>query len=195
MLHQVASIHACPGLPDPRLAFLLQHAPVNVCAFFTYLTCPYPSCSSPSNLIQNGPALEKLLQLYCPCSIPHLARQIFAQSMSIEPCPVRRAIRARALVETCVHIISARPSKQPLMVHTFLKVYMDLGSYFLFLQEQIKDIIICRVQWRFSLLMTRHLSSCHPVVVGAGDVVLGVVSAGLESVGESPRPDPPQETC
>jgi hypothetical protein len=40
------------------------------------------------------------------------------------------------------HIISARPSKQPLMVCTFLKVYMELGSYFLFLQEQIKDIII-----------------------------------------------------
>jgi hypothetical protein len=31
--------------------------------------------------------------------------------------------------------------KQPLMVRTFLKVYMELGSYFLFLQEQIKDII------------------------------------------------------
>ena len=44
------------------------------------------------------------------------------------------------------HIISARPSKQPLMVRTFLKVYMklymELGSYFLFLQEQIKYIII-----------------------------------------------------
>jgi hypothetical protein len=40
------------------------------------------------------------------------------------------------------HIISVRPSKQPLMVRTFLKVYMELGSYFLFLQKQIKDIII-----------------------------------------------------
>ena len=39
------------------------------------------------------------------------------------------------------HIISARPSKQPRMVRTFLKVYMELGSFFLFLQEQIKDII------------------------------------------------------
>ena len=29
------------------------------------------------------------------------------------------------------------------MVRTFLKVYMELGSFFLFLQEQIKDIIIC----------------------------------------------------
>jgi GTPase involved in cell partitioning and DNA repair len=41
-----------------------------------------------------------------------------------------------------LHIISVRPSKQPLMVRTFFKVYMELGSYFLFLQEQIKDIII-----------------------------------------------------
>ncbi len=32
--------------------------------------------------------------------------------------------------------------KQSLMVRTFLKVHMELGSYFLFLQEQIKDIII-----------------------------------------------------
>ncbi len=40
------------------------------------------------------------------------------------------------------HIISARPSKQPHMVRTFLKVYMESGSYFLFLQEQIKDTII-----------------------------------------------------
>jgi hypothetical protein len=40
------------------------------------------------------------------------------------------------------HIVSARPSKQPLMVRTFLKVYMEICSCFLFLQEQIKDIII-----------------------------------------------------
>jgi hypothetical protein len=45
-----------------------------------------------------------------------------------------------------LHIISVRPSKQPLMVRTFLKVYMELGSYFLFLQEQIKDIIIAGEQ-------------------------------------------------
>jgi hypothetical protein len=43
-----------------------------------------------------------------------------------------------------LHIISVRPSKQPLMVRTFLKVYMELGSSFLFLQEHIKDIIILR---------------------------------------------------
>ena len=97
MLHPVASIHACPGLPDPRLAFMLQHASVNVCAIFTQLICPYPPCNSPSNLIQDGPALEKFLQPYCPCSIPHPTRPIFAQSMSIEPCPVRGATRATKL--------------------------------------------------------------------------------------------------
>ncbi len=43
-----------------------------------------------------------------------------------------------------LHIISVSPSKQPLMVRTFLKVYMELCSYFLFLQEQIKDIIVIR---------------------------------------------------
>ncbi len=36
--------------------------------------------------------------------------------------------------------------EQPLMVRTFLKVYMELSSYFLFLQEQIKDIIIIIVK-------------------------------------------------
>ena len=44
-----------------------------------------------------------------------------------------------------LHIISARPCKQPLMVRTFLKVYIVLHGallLFLFLQEQIKDIII-----------------------------------------------------
>ena len=50
-----------------------------------------------------------------------------------------------------LHIISVWPSKQPLMVRTFFRVYMELGSYFLFLQEQIKDIIIISVdhlyQW------------------------------------------------
>ena len=45
------------------------------------------------------------------------------------------------------HIISARPSKQSRMVRTFLKVYMVLGSYFLFLQEQIKDIVIITRTW------------------------------------------------
>jgi hypothetical protein len=47
------------------------------------------------------------------------------------------------------HIISARPSKQPLRVRTFLKVVKGIyGAWLLFfvLQEQIKDIII-RENW------------------------------------------------
>jgi hypothetical protein len=43
-----------------------------------------------------------------------------------------------------LYIISARPSKQPLMVRTFLKVYMELGSYFTSARTNIiiEDIII-----------------------------------------------------
>jgi hypothetical protein len=55
-----------------------------------------------------------------------------------------------------LHIISVRPSKQPLMVRTFLKVYMEFGSYFLFLQEQIKDIII------FKWIHNEYSSSANP---------------------------------
>ena len=40
------------------------------------------------------------------------------------------------------------------MVRTFLKVYMELGSSFLFLQEQIKDIII------ITAVDTPRLKSC-----------------------------------
>ena len=61
------------------------------------------------------------------------------------------------------HIISARPSKQPRMVRTFLKVYMELGSYFLFLQEHVKDIIILSTVISFCCSTSRafclHISS------------------------------------
>jgi hypothetical protein len=40
-----------------------------------------------------------------------------------------------------LHIISARPSTHPLMVRTFLKVYMELGFYFVSARK-IKGIII-----------------------------------------------------
>ncbi len=43
-----------------------------------------------------------------------------------------------------LHIISVRPSKQPLMVRIFLKVYMELCSYFLFLQE----LLLKRLEYR-----------------------------------------------
>jgi hypothetical protein len=50
-------------------------------------------------------------------------------------CPPRRLPALRTS--------SPSPSSLPsaVSVRTFLKVYMELGSYFLFLQEQIKDII------------------------------------------------------
>jgi hypothetical protein len=41
-----------------------------------------------------------------------------------------RSGRGEARTILLLHIISVRPSKQPLMVRTFLKVYMELGSYF-----------------------------------------------------------------
>jgi hypothetical protein len=56
------------------------------------------------------------------------------------------------------------------MVRTFLKVYMEIGSYFLFLQEQIKDIIIiigCAVLRRG----TRHGVLCYFLRVFTGDAV------------------------
>jgi len=46
------------------------------------------------------------------------------------------------------------------MVRTFLKVYMELGSYFLFLQEQIKDIIIIVVRMALSSGFLFMVVSC-----------------------------------
>jgi hypothetical protein len=40
------------------------------------------------------------------------------------------------------HIISARPSKQPLVVRTVLKVYGDWLLFLVSAKEQMKDIII-----------------------------------------------------
>ena len=46
---------------------------------------------------------------------------------------------------------------------TFLKVYMELGSSFLFLQEQIKDIIIINVKWDNARLHVTIFSSPPPL--------------------------------
>ena len=59
-------------------------------------------------------------------------------------------------------IISVRPSKQPLMVRTFLKVYMELGSSFLFLQEQIKTSSSLCIE-RNTLCMCIYTMSIHSV--------------------------------
>ena len=53
------------------------------------------------------------------------------------------------------------------MVRTFLKVYMEIGSYFLFLQEQIKDIIIITVFVAFiELGMRLHIADDSMRVTG-----------------------------
>ena len=54
------------------------------------------------------------------------------------------------------HIISARPSKQPLMIRTFLKVYMELGFYFLLLQKTSSSFwshICCAEPWATKTLI------------------------------------------
>jgi len=43
---------------------------------------------------------------------------------------LREQIKDTIITILLLYIISARPSKQPLMVRTFLNVYMELGSYF-----------------------------------------------------------------
>ena len=47
-----------------------------------------------------------------------------------------------------LHIISVTPSKQPLMVRAFLKVYGALLLLFFVSAEQIKDIIIICIGWK-----------------------------------------------
>ena len=60
--------------------------------------------------------------------------------------PEREAVER--ILASLFHIISAGPSKQRPMVRTFLKVYglkvYGVRLLFLFLQEQIKDIIIIK---------------------------------------------------
>ena len=101
-----------------------------------------------SKAAHSGPSVCLRARAPCPLrvSCPGADRALTVQ----QACRRERAVRAAGLCASVVpwvksvilHIISVRPSKQHLMVRTFLKVYMELGSYFLFLQEEIKDIII-----------------------------------------------------
>jgi hypothetical protein len=54
------------------------------------------------------------------------------------------------------------------MVRTFLKVYMELGSSFLFLQEQIKDIIIMPTLNPFSGILNASCSSADKQSLSEG---------------------------
>ena len=53
------------------------------------------------------------------------------------------------------------------MVHTFLEVYMELGSSFLFLQEQIKDIIIISLIKIDSLINYEAGAEHHTQIIAA----------------------------
>jgi hypothetical protein len=64
---------------------------------------------------------------------------LFFATMS-QPLTLSLILNTAVLAATSQTLLF-RPSKQPLMVRTFLKVYVELCSSFLFLQEQIKDII------------------------------------------------------
>ena len=62
-----------------------------------------------------------------------------------------------------LYIISARPSKQPLMVRSFLKVYMELGSYFVSARTNTRH-------HHHSLLsptLSKHLAAHSRVAAGA----------------------------
>jgi hypothetical protein len=48
------------------------------------------------------------------------------------------------------------------------------------------DIFAAERLWRGSLLMTGHLSSSHPVVMGAGDVAWGSLRRGGGRCGRAP---------
>jgi hypothetical protein len=136
---------------------------------FSWLQCRQLTASTQSNC---GWGVDARLHLPgarsgLPCHVPAccchclLARAGSGSHSGVELCRSRtgegssggeeegggvRSGRGEARTILLLHIISVRPSKQSLMVRTFLKVYMELGSYFLFLQEQIKVIIIIP-QW------------------------------------------------
>ena len=83
-----------------------------------------------------------LSQLFVSRDTERVGKVMIRELATLESEGVLRSGPGAARTILLLHIISPRPSKQPRMVRTFLKVYMELGSYFLFLQEQIKDIII-----------------------------------------------------
>ena len=96
------------------------------------LPCPVPACCCGSRLARAGSGSHSGVELW-------LSRTGKGSSGGEEEGGGVRSGSGEARTILLLHIISVRPSKQPLMVRTFLTVYMELGSCFLFLQEQIKD--------------------------------------------------------
>ena len=79
---------------------------------------------------------RRITELFHPCARDTDQRS--AMLACAPPTPVSNeeeggGVRSRPGAARTIllsHIISARPSKQPLMVRTFLKVYMELGFYY-----------------------------------------------------------------
>jgi hypothetical protein len=69
------------------------------------------------------------------------------------------------------------------MVRTFLKVYMELGSSFLFLQEQIKDIIIIDtpIREQQAAVTVRYTRADQQAAVAAEPLRLTCASSGGDS--------------
>ena len=87
-----------------------------------------------------------------------------------------------------LHIISVRPSKQPLMVRTFLKVYhlVELGSYFLFLHEQKKNISDLYLH-EFGLNLVSCVSQFSLATLASCATTMTMASRGMVSSGNSVR--------
>jgi hypothetical protein len=92
-------------------------------------------------------------------------------------------------------VLCARPSKQPLMVRTFLKEYMELGSYFLFLQEQVKDIIICffsaSLSWSWRSLRRWCISPNDSASAPSPSSSSSSATVAVPCAGSRPRQYPP----
>ena len=114
-----------------------------------------------------------------PCPVPaccchgHLARAWSGSHSGVELAGGVRSGPGEARTILLLHIISVRPSKQPLMVRTFLKVYMELGSSFLFLQELIKDIIITSTPKPVRHSTPTHLPTSPTTTDCAGRLMAG----------------------
>jgi hypothetical protein len=65
------------------------------------------------------------------------------------------------------------------MVRTFLKVYMEIGSSFLFLQEQIKDIIIIMYNFYFINLLPTWFNDCTYLCYLDGEIDTPCLSRAL----------------
>ena len=100
-----------------------------------------------------------------------LSHVFFLDPSLVRRVPIPNRYTAKAKLCFC------KNNKRSIIIIIILKVYMELGSYFLFLQEQIKDIIICcsvAVQGPFADDRTSVLSTSNCRVCGTCRVKVNV---------------------